>query len=241
MQRQQRLAIVVLGLVGLLATNLGRADEVRYYQDNGFTFRETRRKVPRTVYTTEMQAREVVRYRPQAAAETRDVVRSVVVPVTENRVENRLVGRWNPFVRQPYFVQRTVPTTRYEYRTETVRVPTAGGPLVAETVVEQVPVPVARVVEDELVSRIAVNAPGGVPLPGAVAATWLVPAPGSPVPGAPVSPTFNPAAIAGNPGAGFPGAQPVGSWGDSGYGAGPAGNNATAGNNVLWRPATRRY
>ena len=175
MNQHRRLSFSTCGaLVGLLAA-VCAADEVRFYQENGATYRETRRKVSRPVYETQWQERQVVRYREQAAGATREEPRAYVVPVVENRIETRLVGRWNPFVRQPYTVQKVVPTTRYEYRQTTVRVPITQRELIPETVTERVPIPVARMIEDEVVSRVAVNAPGGSPLPGAVATTWLVP------------------------------------------------------------------
>jgi hypothetical protein len=188
-----------------------RADEVQFYQENGITYRETRRLAQRTVYETQYQPRQKVRFRWQPKGEMHDEVRSYAVPITENRVETRLVGRWNPFVRQPYTVQKVVPVTRYEYRTSTVRVPTTHRSLLPVPVNETVAVPATRQVTDVIVSRVAVSAPGGAPLPGAVAATWVLPGSPTPVQGLPAPMT-----------------PPTATY---------QGNAMVAGNNVQWRPA----
>lgn len=81
----------------------------------------------------------------------------MLTPVTEYRVQPRLVGRWNPFV-QPYFVYENVPTVRWESRTEVVPIQTASRQLVPETRTVRTPVTTWRTVEEEVISRVAVSA-----------------------------------------------------------------------------------
>jgi len=133
------------------------AEEVRYYEKDGVTYRETRqvlqRRIPETTYTDQTQTV----YRDQYVTQTKDTVRTVLTPVTEYRVQPRLVGRWNPFI-QPYFVYENVPTVRWESRTEVVPIQTASRQLVPETRTVRTPVTTWRTVEEEVISRVAVSA-----------------------------------------------------------------------------------
>ncbi len=154
----------LIGLALLATTGAGviHADDVRYYQENGITYREVRRKVSHPVVDTQLQAQQRVCYCPKTTVETRDVVQSHWVPVTEYRQESKLVGRWNPFV-QPYYAQRSVPVTRWELRSETVKLPVSRVEYVPQTTTVQVPVTAQRVVEEEIISRMAVSGPPASP------------------------------------------------------------------------------
>lgn len=156
------------------------ADEVRYYEKDGITYREVRQTVQKRVPEIIQEDRTQTVYREECVTEMRDVVRTRWVPVTEYQVEERLVGRWNPLVR-PYFQYRTVPRTRWELRSETVQVPVVCRKLVPETRVVRVPTTRWRTVEEEIVSRVAVSIRGsGSPaasIRGVAAAAPLVPVP----------------------------------------------------------------
>jgi hypothetical protein len=155
MLTRQLLAVAVF--TALTGSSIASAEEVRYYEKDGVTYRETRqvlqRRIPEVTYTE--QAQTV--YRDQCITETKDTVRTVLTPVTEYRVQPRLVGRWNPFV-QPYFVYENVPTVRWESRTEVVPIQTASRQLVPETRTVRTPVTTWRTVEEEVISRVAVSA-----------------------------------------------------------------------------------
>jgi len=133
-------------------------NNVRFYEENGITYRETKEIVRRPVTETRLEDRQRTVYRPQpVAGQTQQCYRTVRVPVTEYRTVNRWVGRYNPFV-QPQLVQDQIPVTRWEYRTEVVNVPVAGGTrMVAETVTDKVPVQSRRFVEEEVTRRVAVS------------------------------------------------------------------------------------
>lgn len=140
----------------LLGSSIAAGDEVRYYEKDGVTYRETRqvvqRRIPEVTYAE--QAQTV--YRDQCVTETKDTVRTSWTPVTEYRMQQRLVGRWNPFI-QPYFVYENVPTVRWEARSEVVPVQTASRQLVPETRIVRTPVTSWRTVEEEVISRVAVS------------------------------------------------------------------------------------
>jgi hypothetical protein len=153
-----RLSTVCGWLAVLAATGQLRAADVRYYAENGITYRETRYTVQHPVTETVLvdQARTV--YREKVATTLQDSVRTVQVPVTEYRSETFMVNRWNPFA-TPYMAQRLVPVTRMETRTETSKVPVGTRQLVPETTTVKVPVVRTRMVNEEITSRIAVAGP----------------------------------------------------------------------------------
>ncbi len=157
--------LALMALLGAMATATAvAAQEVRYVEENGVTYRETRRTGYRTICSTEMRPSERIVYREQCETQSREVTRTWWTPVTERRWEAQWVGRWNPFA-QPYLAYRPVEHTRWEQRTETTQVPVTIRRLVPETQTVQVPVSVRRTVPEEVVTRVAVSSPG-VPGPG---------------------------------------------------------------------------
>ncbi|MFV2066605.1 MAG: hypothetical protein ACC645_06455, partial [Pirellulales bacterium] len=104
-----------MGLLSIHGAAIGSsfAEGVRYYEENGVTWRETRHTVQRPVWVTRYEQREQTVYRPKVSTEYRDSYQTYQVPVTEYRWETRWHGRWNPFVR-PYTTQAMVPVTRFE-------------------------------------------------------------------------------------------------------------------------------
>jgi hypothetical protein len=154
---KRRLFVLLLGM--LLLPAWASADGVRYYVENGVTYAETTRTVRRPVCETRYEERERTVYRRQTRTELKETQRNVLVPVTEYRREPHLVGRWNPLVALPYVVERLVPRTRWESRTETVKVPLCRTELVPEKRIERVPIVTRRIVEEPIVSRVVVTAP----------------------------------------------------------------------------------
>lgn len=150
------------------------ADQVRYYEQNGVTYCETRRVEQMPVVETRTQQSTQTVYREETVTELRDTARQRWTPVTEYRWEATWVGRWNPFV-QPYLAYRYVPRTRWECATETVRTPVVSRRLVPETRTVLVPVTTQRMVDREVITRVAVSRPavaGGTTVAGAA---WTPP------------------------------------------------------------------
>lgn len=185
-----RLSILCGWLAVLAATGQLRAADVRYYQENGITYRETRYTVQHPVTETVLvdQARTV--YREKIDTTLQDTTRTVQVPVTEYRNELFVVNRWNPFAK-PIIGQRVVPVTRMETRTETTKVPVGKRQLVPETTTVKVPVVRTRMVNEEITSRIAVAGP-----PPATTPSPTTP-PGSSAPA--VASSSEPSATSGSP------------------------------------------
>lgn len=154
MVSRQLLAAAVLA--SLLGPRWSLGDEVRYYEQNGVTYCETRRTVRQRVPDTRIEARPQTVYREQLATEMDQTIRTRWNPVTDYRWEAFWVGRWNPLV-APYQAYRYVPRTRWEKRTEVVEVPVTRRRVVSETRTVRTPVAAWRTVEKEVVSRVAVN------------------------------------------------------------------------------------
>lgn len=180
----RRLLTIVLLALG--APAICRADDVRYYDQNGVTIRETRQVVQHPVVETRMETRQQTVYLDQYKTQTQAVQRTYQIPITEYYWEAYWANRWNPF-EQPYIAYRYVPRVRWELRTETVQTPVAVHEVVPTTQTVQVPVTTQRFVDEELISRMPV---GGKPAdPFAQGATsvarrdTLTPVPGSSVPG----------------------------------------------------------
>ncbi len=142
--------------VVLLAASRATAQDVRYYEDNGITYRETTQTVRRAIPHTEIQSRDVTYYRERYTTDLQDVTRTYQVPVTQYVYEPYLSNRWNPFA-QPTLNYRMVPKTSWETKVETVKIPVSRRDVVPETVTQQVPVTTHKVAEDKVVSRVAVG------------------------------------------------------------------------------------
>ncbi len=166
---KQQLLLAVLGLCA--CTAVAGAQEVRYFDKDGVTYRETRQVVQRPVTSTTIQQREQTVYRQQVTTETREQVRTVQTPVVEYQWVPRLHGRWNPFV-QPYIVHEQVPVTRWEAHTEVVNVPVTRSEWVPETRMVDVPVLTQTMANEEVISRVAIG-PSGTTTSAATSGTSL--------------------------------------------------------------------
>ena len=151
----KRSRLLLTGVV-LFAAARATAQDVRYYEDNGITYRETTQTVRRAIPHTEIQSRDVTYYREHYTTDLQDVTRTYQVPVTQYVYEPYLANRWNPFA-QPTLNYRMVPKTHWETKVETVKIPVSRRDVLPETVTQQVPVTTHKMAEDKVVSRVAVG------------------------------------------------------------------------------------
>lgn len=130
------------------------ADDVKTVTDaNGQTWREVHRTIQQPVTETQCLERQRLVYQESCDVQMCDTTRTYTVPVTEYRWESYWKGRYNPFV-QPYLAQRLVPYTRWETRTDTVKVPVTRRQVVPVTQTIKVPYTTQRVENhDVVVSR----------------------------------------------------------------------------------------
>ena len=159
------------------------ADDVRYFEKDGVTYRETRQvEVRRPVVETKIEARDCTVYRDKFTTEVQDTPRSIPVAITEYHWVPVWHRPWNPFA-APYLTYQMAPQTRWETRNDTVKTSVTRRQVVPEKITQQVPVTSQRFVEDEIISRVAVSTrPAGTTPPAAVAAPAATP-PADPVAG----------------------------------------------------------
>lgn len=148
--------------IALLQPHCVQAQNVRYYEQDGRTYKETVRTIRRPVVQTEWQQRERTVYRQQLRTELRDTLRTYATPVTQHEWVTRMHGRWNPFM-TPYFTHHLVPVTRWERRAEVVQVPSVATEWVPEKRTVSVPVTTQRMAEEKVVTRVPVDPPSASP------------------------------------------------------------------------------
>ena len=149
------LAVIASSILSTIG-QIQAADTVRFYEKDGVTYRETRSVTQRPLWETRTEARNETVYREQVKTDFRNVERTRLTPVTECRTEPYWVHRWNPF-RQPYMAYRTVPRTTLQAQREIVSQPVVSRNWVPETRTVHVPVHRQRLVQEEVVSRVAVG------------------------------------------------------------------------------------
>ena len=165
------MARCILSVTGVILLALGAgqamADDVRYLDENGITYRETTQTSQRLVPQTTMQQQDYIYNRQRYTTELQEVQRTYQVPITEYQWKPETHRSWNPF-EAPYVAYRLVPQTRWETKLETVKVPVAKLEVVPEKITKQVPVTTHRVAQEKVVTRVAVgHSTGGA---GSVAA-----------------------------------------------------------------------
>lgn len=166
----KRLGIALL----FMAPAISRADDVKYYEDNGVTYRETKHTVQRPMAETHYEDRQQTVYAEQLQTQLLPSQRTTVVPVTEWVTEPYWVNRYNPFA-APYLAYRTVPRLRWETRSESIQIPVVQRQVVPQQQTVKVPVTTQRFVNEEQISRVAVAVKPGSPI---VSSTTTTPAGG---------------------------------------------------------------
>ena len=171
-----------------------RADDVRYYEQGGTTYRETRQTVRHPIVETRMEDRESTVYRDTYSTVLQDTPRTFPVAVTEYHWVPVWRRSWNPFA-PPYLTYEMVPQTRWETHSDTVKTSVTQHQVVPEKITYQVPVTTQRYVDSPIVSRVAVSsAPPGATI---ASSPTSAPAGGSSAPGGSSSDVANRTAIGG--------------------------------------------
>lgn len=128
-------------------------EEVR----DGIKYQVTRQVMQQTVPTTVMQDRQQTVMTQQVTTETIAHQQVYSVPVTQYEMVGTLHGRWNPFV-EPYWTYEMQPVTYYQEQVANVQIPMNKVTWVPQTKTVQVPVTEYRTAEQEIVTRVAMNA-----------------------------------------------------------------------------------
>lgn len=142
------LALALCVSVGSSAT----AQDGNIVDVNGTKYRETTQKQQRSVVELKEQTRtyKQTRFKP----EVQKVTQTIMVPVTTYVWQAVPVSNWNPFAETKY-EWRQVPVTHYQPQTQESQVTVMKPEYVDVQVIEQVPV--ARLVDVDVKTRVAVN------------------------------------------------------------------------------------
>lgn len=158
-----RMIVASLALGAILSATL-RADEVEYFEQNGVRYQKIRQVTQKPISETRYEARQYTTYHPRYTTDMQESVRTYQVPVTEQQWVPGYQRTLNIFA-PPVLSYRLVPVTRWETRSETVRVPITRQDYVAQQRVEQVPITTQRLVQDTHEHVIAIGpSASGAPL-----------------------------------------------------------------------------
>lgn len=159
---------LLLATVVLAISQQTWAQDVRYYEQDGVTYREVRNTTQKPVVDVTYQNREETVYRQQITTKFEDYSQLSYQPVTTYRWEPRWHGWWRIF-RGPHVAYHLVPSTSWQAQAHTVRIPVTKSHWVPETRVVQTPVKQLRMVDHDQVTRTAMG-------PAASQTTALTPA-----------------------------------------------------------------
>jgi hypothetical protein len=155
-------------VIGTLAAHPLRADDVTYEESNGVRYQVTRQVVPRLHTETHYEPRQYTAYRERYTTEMQEVPRTYQVPVTEQQWVPGYQRSLNIFA-PPVLTYRLMPVTRWETRTDTVRVPSTRKDYVPETATQHVPVTTQHLVQEEHTHRVFAGTTGSGTGAGSVA------------------------------------------------------------------------
>jgi hypothetical protein len=140
---------------GLSLANL-RADEVTYFEKDGIRYQKTRQVVQRPITELRYEPREITVNRERYTTDLQDSHRTYQVPVTEQQWVPGYQRTWN-LLAPPVLSYRLMPVTRWETRSETVKIPITRREVIPETQVQQVPRYNTRYAEEETVRHVAIG------------------------------------------------------------------------------------
>ena len=133
-----------------------RADEVTYFEKDGIKYQKIRQVNQRPITELRYEQRESTAYRERFTTDLQESHRTYQVPVTEQQWVPGYQRSWNLFA-PPVLSYRLMPVTRWETRTETVRIPITKREVYPETVTQQVPKYSTRYAEEEVVRHVPIG------------------------------------------------------------------------------------
>jgi hypothetical protein len=148
-----RMQIIAMGLVAGAMAARAVAQDVQYVEENGARYQVTKQVVQRPVTHTTFEPRTTTQYRERYTTDMQEVQRTYQVPVTEQQWVPGYQRTLNVFA-PPVLTYRLMPVTRWETRTETVRVPSTRRDVLPETMTQHVPVTRTHLVQEEHTHRV---------------------------------------------------------------------------------------
>jgi hypothetical protein len=133
------------------------ADDVRHETDsNGVRWQITTQEVPRPLTKTHYVPQESTIAVPRYTTTMEESVRTYQVPVVRHEWVPGYQRSWNIFA-PPTLSYRLMPVTRWETRTETVRIPITKQDYVTQSQVQHVPVTQTVIANETVVRRQAIG------------------------------------------------------------------------------------
>lgn len=161
-------ALAVATLAALVSPAV--AQNVQVVEENGIQYRVTTHVTQKAIPETKWVPSETTQVSPRYTTEMQDSVRTYQVPVTEQQWVPGYQRTWNLFA-PPVLSYRLMPVTRWETRTETVKVPVTKVDYVPYKQVQHIPVTNTRIANETHVSRVAIGIAPGASGGTAVAST----------------------------------------------------------------------
>ncbi len=147
---------------GILSSSLHA--QVIYEERNGVQYQVTRNVVQRQVPVTVMQSHPQTVYTRQWSTQLASQQMLYCVPKTQYHMVSHLHGLLNPFVRS-YWTHEMKPVTTWHQQVATIQTPVSHMAWVPQIQNVQVPVTAYRTVEEETISRVAMNQPQSLTRP----------------------------------------------------------------------------
>ncbi len=144
-----------LVLAAMIAPGV-RADEVTYFEKDGIKYQKIRQVNQRPITELRYEQRESTAYRERYTTDLQESHRTYQVPVTEQQWVPGYQRTWN-LLAPPVLSYRLMPVTRWETRSETVRIPITKREVYPERQTQQVPVYNTRYAEEETVRHVAIG------------------------------------------------------------------------------------
>lgn len=135
---------------------VGQDQDVRFYEQGGITYRETKTKVRRPVREIEYQDQQQTSYREKYDTQMQTIREYRYQPITQYSWEPRVHGRWNIFT-GPHVAYHVRPYTTWQHQTRLAQYPVTQRTYEPQTRTVQTAVPKLSFKEEEVVTRTAVG------------------------------------------------------------------------------------
>jgi hypothetical protein len=152
--------MIAAGMIVCLSSSGLAAQEVKETVENGILYRTTKQVMRRPMTETRWEEQKQTVFREQYDTQWQTSYRTLHTPVIEYQAQAYLANRWNPFG-TPYWSYRYVPITRWEMRQEPMHTPITQRNWVPVEQTVHVPRTNTHLVEEEVISKVAVGPVGG--------------------------------------------------------------------------------
>jgi hypothetical protein len=161
---------LAIAALAALAAPAAAQQNVQVVEENGIRYQVTTQVTQKAIPETKWVPSETTQVRPQYTTEMQDSVRTYQVPITEQQWVPGYQRTWN-LLAPPVLSYRLMPVTRWETRTETVKVPVTKVAYIPYKHVQHIPVTNTRIANETHTSRVAIGVVPGASPGTAVAST----------------------------------------------------------------------